>query len=107
MKQGSDASRSRVKGRIRVYDPEMQESMEKIESLLTMYQALAATSLHVASSEFANDLDGATDSMALLESVIRRSKNLIMSTATLVDESRGVLETNAERFSGAGGAQDR
>ena len=94
-------SKTRTKGRIRVYDPEMQESMEKIESLLTMYQALAATSVHVASSEFANHLDGTTDSLALLESVIRRSKTLIMTTSSLVEESRLVLENNAVRFSGA------
>ena len=101
MKQGNDMSKTRTKGRIRVYDPEMQESMEKIESLLTMYQALVATSVHVASSEFANHLDCTTDSLALLESVIRRSKTLIMTTSSLVEESRLVLENNAVRFSGA------
>ena len=37
MKQAKDR-------KIRIYDPDMQESMEKIESLLNMFQALAAMS---------------------------------------------------------------
>ena len=51
------------------------------------------------SDEYTNELENCTDSYALLESLIRRSRVLCTSSQTILEESKEVLEMNAAKFS--------